>query len=213
MTVTDYTRLNKDDAVALFVDHQTGLFTLVQDYTPSEFRNGVLAFADMAKFFNLPVVLATSSEDGPNGPIMPELKETFPDATYVARTGEINAWDNPEFVAAVKATGKKQILIGGIATEVCVTFVTLSAIAAGYEVFVVTDASGTFEKASRDGAWSRMVAAGAQLVNWFAASAELQRDWRNDPEGYGKLCSDHIPVFAGLVAYHEAAAKGGASSQ
>lgn len=208
-----YKRLDKDDAVALFVDHQTGLFTLVQDYTQNEFKNGVMAMADMAKFFNLPVVLTTSAEDGPNGPILPELKEMFPDAAYIGRPGEINAWDNPDFVEAIKATGRKQLLIGGIATEVCVALPTLSAIEAGYDVFVVTDASGTFDEASRNGAWSRMVAAGAQLVNWFAASAELQRDWRNDIEGYGKLCSDHVPIYKGLMAYHDAAAKSGAAAQ
>ncbi len=208
MPGTRYKRLNKDDAVALFVDHQTGLFTLVQDYTPNEFKNGVMALADTVKFFNLPTVLATSSEDGPNGPILPELKQMFPDAAYIARPGEINAWDNPDFVKAVKATGRKQLLISGIATEVCVAFVALAAIEEGFEVFVITDASGTFDTASRHGAWSRMAAAGAQLVNWFAASAELQRDWRNDVEGYGKLVSSHVPVYQALMTYH-AAAKGG----
>lgn len=203
-----YKRLSKDDAVALFVDHQTGLLTLVQDYTPNEFINSVLAMADMVKFFNLPTVLATSAEDGPNGPILPQLKEMFPDAAYIARPGEINAWDNADFVSAIKATGRKQLLIAGIATEVCVAFPTLSAIEAGYEVFVITDASGTFDEASRHGAWSRMAAAGAQLMNWFAASAELQRDWRNDVEGYGKLVSSHTPVYKALMAYHEAASKG-----
>ncbi len=209
MPETRYRRLNKDDAVALFVDHQTGLFTLVQDYTPNEFKNGVMALADTVKFFNLPTVLATSSEDGPNGPILPELKAMFPDAAYIARPGEINAWDNPDFVKAVKATGRKQLIVSGIATEVCVAFVALAAIEEGFEVFVVTDASGTFDAASRHGAWSRMAAAGVQLVNWFAASAELQRDWRNDVEGYGKLVSGHVPVYQALMTYH-AAAKGGA---
>lgn len=205
-----YKRLNKDDAVALFVDHQTGLFTLVQDYTPSEFKNGVMALADTVKFFNLPTVLATSAEEGPNGPILPELKEMFPEAAYIARPGEINAWDNPDFVKAVRATGRKQLIISGIATEVCVAFVALAAIEEGFEVFVITDASGTFDEASRNGAWSRMERAGAQLVNWFAASAELQRDWRNDVEGYGKLVSSHVPIYRALMTYHQAAAKGGA---
>jgi len=203
-----YKRLSKDDAVALFVDHQTGLLTLVQDYTPNEFKNGVLAMAETVKFFNLPTVLATSSEDGPNGPILPVLKEMFPDAAYIARPGEINAWDNEDFVNAIKATGRRQLLIAGIATEVCVAFVALSAIEAGYDVWAVTDASGTFDEASRNGAWSRMAAAGVQLVNWFAASAELQRDWRNDVEGYGKLVSSRVPVYDALKTYHEAAAKG-----
>ncbi len=116
--INRYRRLSKDDAAVLFVDHQTGLTTLVQDYSPSDFRNSVLALADTAKFFNLPTVLTTSAEDGPNGPILPELKEMFPDAAYVARPGEINAWDNKDFVKAVKATGRKQLLIAGIVTEV-----------------------------------------------------------------------------------------------
>ncbi len=208
MTETRYKRLNKDDAVALFVDHQTGLFTLVQDYTPDEFKNSVLALANTVKFFDVPAVLATSTEEGPNGPILPELKEILPNATLVARPGEINAWDSEAFVKAVQATGRKQLIVSGIATEVCVASVALAAAEAGYEVFVVTDASGTFDEASRYGAWSRMAAAGVQLLNWFAASAELQRDWRNDVEGYGKLLADHVPVYSALMAYHKAAAKG-----
>lgn len=208
MTENRYRRLSKDDAVVLFVDHQTGLTTLVQDYTPNEFKNNVLALANTAKFFDLPAVLTTSAEDGPNGPIIPELKEMFPNAAYIPRPGEINAWDNADFVKAVKATGRKQILIAGIATEVCVAFPALSAIEAGYEVFAITDASGTFDEASRHGAWSRMAMAGVQLLNWFAASAELQRDWRNDVEGYGKLVSSHVPIYGALMTYYEKAPKG-----
>ncbi len=77
-----YRRLEKDDATILMIDHQSGLISLVQDYTPNEFKNNVLALADVAKFFQLPTVLTTSFEDGPNGPIVPELKEAFPDAAY-----------------------------------------------------------------------------------------------------------------------------------
>src|SRR3546814_10444905 len=73
-------RLNKDDAVVLLVDHQTGLISLVQDFSPNEFKNNVLALADLAKFFELPTILTTSFENGPNGPLVPELKEMFPDA-------------------------------------------------------------------------------------------------------------------------------------
>ena len=97
-----YRRLDKDDAAVLLVDHQSGLISLVQDYTPNEFKNNVLALADMAKFFKLPTILTTSFEDGPNGPIVPELKEMFPDAPYIPRPGQINAWDNEDFVAAVE---------------------------------------------------------------------------------------------------------------
>jgi nicotinamidase-related amidase len=198
--------LSKDDTAVLFVDHQTGLTALVQDYSPSDFKNSVTALADTAKFFDLPVVLTTSAEDGPNGPILPELRDRLPDAAYVARPGEINAWDNEEFVNAVRATGRRQLLIAGIVTEVCVAFPALAAVEAGYEVFVATDASGTFDDASRYGAWSRLSMAGVQLMNWFAASAELQRDWRNDVEGYGKLVSTHTPIYGALMTYHEQAA-------
>ncbi|NHX33993.1 isochorismatase family protein, partial [Escherichia coli] len=90
-------------------------------------------------------------------------KETFPDAPYIARPGQINAWDNEEFVKAVKATGKKQLIIAGVVTEVCVAFPALSALEEGYEVFVITDASGTFNPITRDAAWDRMSKAGAQL--------------------------------------------------
>ena len=104
-TPYQYNRLNKEDAAVLMVDHQAGLVSLVQDYPPNEFKNNVLALADVAKFFNLPTILTTSMEDGPNGPLVVELKEAFPDAPYIARPGQINAWDNEDFVAAVKATG------------------------------------------------------------------------------------------------------------
>ncbi len=81
--VPAYNRLNKDDAVVLLVDHQTGLISLVQDFSPNEFKNNVLALADLAKFFELPTILTTSFEQGPNGPLVPELKEMFPDAPYI----------------------------------------------------------------------------------------------------------------------------------
>ena len=90
-------------------------------------------------------------------------KALFPDAPYIARPGNINAWDNQDFVKAVKATGKKQLLIAGIVTEVCVAFPALSALEEGYEVFVVTDASGTFNKTTRDAAWARMSAGGRAI--------------------------------------------------
>ena len=198
-TLYNYNRLNKDEAAVLMVDHQAGLVSLGQDYPPNEFKNNILALANVAKFFNLPTILTTSMEEGPNGPLVSELKEAFPDAPYIARPGQINAWDNEEFVAAVKATGKKQLIIAGVVTDVCVAFVALSAIEAGFDVFVVTDASGTFDEGVRAAAWDRMSAAGVQLINWFAVACELHRDWRNDMEGLGNLLSNHIPLYRGLM--------------
>ncbi len=194
-----YRRLAKDDAAVLLVDHQSGLISLVQDFSPGEFKNNVLALAAVAKFFQLPTILTTSFEAGPNGPIVPELKETFPDAPLIARPGQINAWDNEEFVRAVKRTGRRQLILAGVVTDVCVTFPALSALAEGYEVFVVTDASGTFNETTRHAAWTRMAAAGAQLMNWFSVACELHRDWRNDIEGLGNLLSNHIPAYRNLI--------------
>jgi nicotinamidase-related amidase len=195
-----YNRLDKDNAAVLLVDHQTGLLSLVRDIDPDKFKNNVLALAALAKYFNLPTILTTSFENGPNGPLVQELKETFPQASYIARPGQINAWDNEDFVNAVKATGKKQLIIAGVVTEVCVAFPALSAIEAGFDVFVVTDASGTFNEITRNAAWDRMAAAGAQLLTWFGAACELHRDWRNDIEGLGALFSSHIPDYRNLIA-------------
>lgn len=194
-----YVRLDRDNAAVLLVDHQAGLLSLVRDIDPDKFKNNVLALADAAKFFNLPTILTTSFETGPNGPLMPELKEMFPDAPYIARPGQINAWDNEDFVKAIKATGKKQLIIAGVVTEVCVAFPALSAIAEGFDVFVVADASGTFNEMTRDAAWRRMEAAGAQLMTWFGVACELHRDWRRDIEGLAALCSNHIPDYRNLI--------------
>ncbi|MDO7200369.1 isochorismate family cysteine hydrolase YcaC [Acinetobacter baumannii] len=195
----DYVRLDKDNAAVLLVDHQAGLLSLVRDIDPDKFKNNVLALADAAKYFNLPTILTTSFENGPNGPLVPELKELFPEAPFIPRPGQINAWDNEDFVKAVKATGKKQLIIAGVVTEVCVAFPALSALAEGFEVFVITDASGTFNELTRDAAWDRISKAGAQLMTWFAMAAELHRDWRNDVEGLGALFSNHIPDYRNLM--------------
>jgi len=199
-----YTRLAKEQAACLLIDHQAGLISLVQDFSPGEFKNNVLALATVARFFKLPTILTTSFEDGPNGPIVPELKETFPDAPFIARPGQINAWDNDDFVGAIEETGCKQLIIAGVVTDVCVAFPALSALEAGYEVFIVTDASGTFNPEVRQAAWIRMAHAGAQLMNWFSVACELHRDWRNDIEGLGKLLSDHIPNYRNLMTSYQA---------
>lgn len=194
-----YVRLEKSNVAVLLVDHQAGLLSLVRDIDPDKFVNNVLALSNLAHYFKLPTILTTSFESGPNGPLLPELKMQFPNAPYIARPGNINAWDNEDFVNAVKATGKKQLLIAGVVTEVCVAFPALSALEEGFDVFVVTDASGTFNEISRYSAWNRMSQAGAQLMTWFGVACELHRDWRNDAEGLATLFSQHIPDYRNLM--------------
>jgi nicotinamidase-related amidase len=197
-------RLSIDDAAVLLIDHQAGLLSLVQDYSPDEFRNNVLALADTAKHFRLPTILTTSFENGPNGVLMPELKAAFPDAPFIPRPGQINAWDNEDFVAAIKKTGRRQLIMAGVVTDVCVTFPALCALAEGYQVFVVVDASGTFNKSVRDAALMRMTQAGAIMVNWFAVACELARDWRNDMEGLAGLLGGHLPAYRNLITSYNA---------
>ncbi len=194
-----YQKLDKNNAVVLLVDHQAGLSSLVRDIDPDKFKNNVLATTELAKYFNLPTILTTSFEDGPNGPLWKEIVDIHPDAPFIARPGQINAWDNEDFVNAIKATGKKQLIIAGIVTEVCVEFPALSALEEGYEVFVVTDASGTFNQITRDAAWNRMSNAGANLMSWFNVACELHRDWRNDVEGLGSLFAKYVPDYNNLM--------------
>jgi nicotinamidase-related amidase len=194
-----YNRLDVNNSAVLFVDHQTGLFNLVRDYDPDYYLNQVLAVAELTKYFDLPAIITTSREDGPNGPVLPSIKEMFPNASYIARPGQINAWDHEGFVEAVRKTGKKQLIISGIVTDVCVSFVSLSAKKAGYEVFVVTDASGTFNNPIRLASWFRMQQAGIQLMNYFSVACELARDWRNDLEGLASMFAKRIPSYARVM--------------
>jgi len=202
--LTPYRKLDKSKAAVLFVDHQTGLNNLVKDIEPEPFINNVITLKEIAQFFHLPSIVTTSFSEGPNGPIHPELnKKNFPQAVQIGRPGQINAWDNEDFVNAVKATGRKQLIVAGVVTEVCTAFVTLSALEAGYEVFVVTDASGTFNQISRDSAWLRMQAAGAQLITNFVAACELHRDWRND-WSIGDIFAKRIPAYGNLIYSYNA---------
>ncbi|PPR03074.1 hypothetical protein CVT24_012387 [Panaeolus cyanescens] len=179
-------RLDKDDAVLLIIDHQIGLFQLVKDVGPVEFKNAVLAHAALGKVFNLPTVMTTSTDNGPNGPMLKEVLEMHPKAPLIRRQGEVNAWDNKEFRDAVKATGKKQVIIAGIVTDVCTTFLALSLIEEGYQVFANSEASGTYSKRIADEANDRMRAAGVNVMSTFAVAADLMRDWRHTP-GYPEL--------------------------
>jgi hypothetical protein len=100
------------------------------------------------------------------------------------------------------------LIIVGVVTEVCVAFPALSAIEAGYEVFEVTDASGTFNEVTRHAALARMSAAGVQLMNWFGMACKLHRDWRNDIEGLGTLLSNHIPTYRNLITSTKSMSRG-----
>ncbi|KAB8231350.1 putative isochorismatase family hydrolase [Aspergillus alliaceus] len=207
MPALAWNRLDKDNAALLVIDHQVGLAQLVRDYSTNDFRNNMLGHAAVGKAFNLPTVLTTSSDTGPNGLLLKEIRDMHPNATLVQRQGEVNAWDNEEFRAAVRATGKKQLIIGGIVTEVCTAFLALSLIDEGYEVFANTEASGTFDHRLAEDANRRMEKAGVTLMGLFGIVTDLMRDWRHTP-GLPELLPmlDKYQFAYGLVARHHAGA-------
>lgn len=196
-----YDRLTADNTTLLLVDHQTGLSNGVQDQSVPEYLAAVTGLVKLAKAFDLPAVITTSAADGPNGPILPVITQTLPDAQIVHRPGEINAWDNAEFVEAVKKTGRKKLIVAGVSTEVCVAFVALSAIKAGYDVYAVIDASGTWNKLVQEVAVARMVQAGIQPITWVAVGAELQADWRRPTsEQLAKVMGENLPFYGNLIS-------------
>jgi len=196
-----YDRITSQNAAVLFIDHQTGLANGVQTQHPAEFLNNVKALVALANVHGLPSVITTSAADGPNGPIMPAVAQGLPNAAIVHRPGEINAWDNADFVAAVEKTGRTKLLVAGISTEVCLAFVALSAKQAGYEVYAVLDASGTWDKRVEDAAIARMVQAGVIPMTWVGVGAELLGDWRSPVgEAHGKLMGEHLPFSGNNIA-------------
>lgn len=200
-------RLTPANCVFAFIDHQTGLMNLVENTTAVTFKNYVIGLAKTAKLHNVPVVLTTSAATGPNGPFLPEVVQMFPNAPMISRPGQINAWENTEFVDAIKKTGRKKIVMSGITTDVCVTFAALSALDAGYEVYVVVDASGSMSQEVQNASLIRMSSAGATMGTWFAISCELLYDWRN-PTGQGsaQLFVEHFPSYAEIFNSHKAQA-------
>ncbi|CAM5240797.1 MULTISPECIES: hydrolase [Streptomyces] len=168
--------LTPDNCAVLFVDHQPQMFFGTGSGDRTAIINSTLGLAKAAKVFDVPVVLSTVAAESFSGPILPQLADVFPDQEIVDRT-TMNAWEDTAFVEAVKATGRKKLVIAGLWTEVCVVLPVLSAIAQGYEVYVVTDASGGVSPQAHEHAVQRMIQGGAVPVTWVQVLLELQRDW------------------------------------
>lgn len=194
-------RIDPDNAAMLLIDHQSGLFNTVRDLNVRELRANAVTLANkVATLAKMPVITTASVPQGPNGPLIPEIHQVAPHAQYVARKGQINSWDNPDFVAAVKATGKKQLIIAGTITSVCMAFPAISAIAEGYQVFVVIDASGTYSKMAQEITLARVVQAGAVPMDTAAVCSEIQRTWnRPDAEEWAKAYEAVFPEYQLLI--------------
>ena len=190
--------LDPSDTVILLLDHQTGLFQTVKDVPIADLRANAVTLAKLATLFKIPVITTASEPNGPNGPLMPELAEAAPHALYVPRKGEVNAWDNADFVDAVRRTGRKTLIMAGVWTSVCVMFPALDAKAAGYKVYAVTDASGDPSLLASSTSIARFVQGGVIPTSTNAVLSEVHRTW-NRPE------AGEIAKLYGLVSPHYAA--------
>lgn len=198
--------IDPDDVAMLLIDHQSGLFNLVKDMSVSQLRNNVIALAKAASLLDIPVITTASVPEGPNGPVIPEIHQYAPHAIYVPRQGQINAWDVPEFVRAVERTKRKTLVMTGTLTSVCLAFPAVSAVAAGYTVYAVVDASGNWSSMATDLTIARLAQAGVIPVDTFAVIGELQRTWnRPDAMAYAALFGEHIiPNYQLLMESHTA---------
>ena len=174
-----------------------GTKILLINPTDSDAVGNAVKMANQAK---IPVITTASVPQGPNGPLIPEIHANAPHAQYVARKGEINAWDNPEFVAAVKATGRKTLIIAGTITSVCMAFPSISAVADGYKVFAVIDASGTYSKMAQEITLARVVQAGVVPMDTAAVASEIQRTWnREDAAEWAEVYTHIFPAYQLLI--------------
>lgn len=168
--------LTPQNCAVIFIDHQPQMVFGVLSIDRQTLVNNVVGLARAAKIFEVPTVLTTVAAKEFSGPIIPQLGEVFPDHTPIDRS-TVNAWEDEKLVAAVKATGRKKLVMAGLWTEVCLAFPVLCALAEGYEVYAVADASGGVSAEVHQMAMQRMIQAGATPVTWMQVMLEFQRDW------------------------------------
>ncbi len=198
------------DTVILLLDHQSGLFQTVKDIPVADLRRNVEMIARLATLLDIPVITTASEPAGSNGPLMPEIALHAPHAVYVPRKGEVNAWDNDDFVATVRATGRTTLVMAGVWTSVCVMFPALDARAAGFEVYAVLDASGDPSEMVSRISLARFVQGGVKPTSTNALLSELHRTWAR-PEAaelatlYGLAAPNYAAVIESYVRAQQAA--------
>jgi nicotinamidase-related amidase len=168
--------LTPDNCVVALIDHQPQMLFGITSIDRQTLINNVVGFAKAAKIFDVPLILSTVETKSFSGNIWPQLQAIYPSQTPIERSS-MNSWDDESFVAAIKKTGKKKIVLAGLWTEVCVAFPTVQAISDGYEVYVVEDLCGDLDTRSHEAAMRRVEQAGAKPVTWIQVMLEWQRDW------------------------------------
>jgi nicotinamidase-related amidase len=183
------------DSAVVFIDHQPQMTFGVANIDRSSLINNVTLLAKVAKEFSVPAVITAVETESFSGYVWPQLLDVFAGQPVVERTS-MNAWDDGAFRAAVEATRRKNIIMTGLWTEVCVTWPTIEMLAAGYNIYVVEDCCGATSNAAQEAALSRMVQAGAVRLTTIAALLEWQRDWKN---------KEHYNALMGILKQHAGA--------
>ena len=173
-----------ENCALVLIDHQVGTLQFVHTMSHETSLQNAIMLAKAAKAYGMPVVLTTSQEDHPQGPTAPALQEALPEAykNRVKRTGIVNAWADPNFSAAVRATGRKKLIMAAVTTDICLIFPAISAVQEGFKVLAVLDASGSSFDVQEELARRRMATAGVMLTTTNTAIAELVQDW-STPQG------------------------------
>lgn len=193
--------INADDTLFIFIDHQPQMAFGVTSIDRQTLKNNTVALAKSAKLFGVPIILTAVETESFSGYIWPELMDVVQQKP-IERTS-MNSWDSEELVAQVKASGKKKLVICALWTEACLLFPTLCAIEEGYEIYIVTDASGGTSPEAHDAAIRRMEQAGAHSLTTINALLELQRDWahRDTYNGVMDIVREHLGAYGMGVDY------------
>src|SRR5258705_119232 len=193
--------LTPDNCVVVMIDHQPFQLANVNSHEPTMVINNAIGLAMTAKAYGIPTILTTVNE-GSGGQIFKGVQDIFPDQKTINRT-YINAWEDQRVVEAVKKTGRRKIVFAALWTEMCLAMPAIHAMGDGYDVYVVTDASGGVSAEAHDMGIRRLVAAGAQPITWLAIAGELQRDWARTERGgeLGKMVADHAGATGDSLAW------------
>jgi nicotinamidase-related amidase len=201
MTFRSEKLINPDDTLFIFIDHQPQMAFGVTSIDRQTLKNNTVALAKAAKLFGVPTILTAVETESFSGYIWPELLDVVQQKP-IERTS-MNSWDSDELVAQVKASGRKKLVIAALWTEACLLFPTLCAIEEGFEVFMVTDASGGTSPEAHDAAIRRMEQAGGHSLTTINAMLELQRDWANRAtyDGLMDIVREHLGAYGMGVDY------------
>ena len=206
--------LTPDNCVVVLIDHQPFQLANVNSHEPTMVINNVIGLAMTAKAYGIPTILTTVNEER-GGLIFKGIQDVFPEQKTINRT-YINAWEDKRVVEAVKKTGRQKVVFAALWTEMCLAMPAIQAMGDGYDVYVVTDASGGVSVEAHDMAIRRLVAAGAQPITWLGMAGELQRDWARTQylEDVAKIFAERGGATGSALAWemqllHASKAKGG----